>query len=75
MKILQWVAWLSVILGVILMIMGGLFLVKFNPMAFRHTSSFFVAADSFFLLSIALFIFTKHRCECCCDTKDNNPIE
>jgi hypothetical protein len=62
MKILQWVAWLSVILGVILIIMAGLFMVKVNPMDFRHLSSFFLAADSFFLLSIALFIFTKPRC-------------
>jgi len=73
MKILQTIAWISVILGVILIIMACLCMVHINPVHVKQTSHYFIASNSFLLLSIALFIYSKIKCDSCCDSKEDKP--
>ncbi|HVN58715.1 MAG TPA: hypothetical protein VMT63_10480 [Bacteroidales bacterium] len=64
MKTLTWVAWLSLGGGclIILLALISLLLGK-NLFGFTHIVNFFITANTFFLLAIALFIYI-YRCKC-----------
>jgi len=64
MKILNWIAWISGGIGVLLMLLGfisAIFGRFINPNL--ESISFFHAANSFFLVTVALFVFL-YRCQC-----------
>ena len=66
MEALKWIAWLSIGLGVIIVLIGiiaGMFLSRPYLGVITNATTFFIAANSFFLLSIALFIYI-YRCKC-----------
>ena len=65
MKILKWIAWISAGVGLIALLLapisylfnGG------NALVGLHIVNFFHVASTFFLITIALFIYV-YRCEC-----------
>ncbi|MCU0461276.1 MAG: hypothetical protein MUF36_04580 [Bacteroidales bacterium] len=64
MKALNWIGWASAGIGFILMLLGiisGLISKKILPI--QHAVNYFHMANSFFLVTIALFIVVN-RCEC-----------
>jgi hypothetical protein len=66
MKALNWIAWISACMGAIILLLGvisGMFLPRPYLGMVTHMTTFFNAATSFFLLTIALFIFL-YRCQC-----------
>jgi hypothetical protein len=64
MKVLNWIAWISAGIGVLLILLAGIStLTKSVLLGVVHTVNYFHAANSFFLLAIALFVFL-YRCEC-----------
>jgi hypothetical protein len=65
MKIIRWIAWGSAGIAVLILIIAAISF--FTSTLFgniSHGAVYFHAANSFLLLSIALFIASKH---CCCD--------
>ena len=73
MKILKWVGWASAAVGAILIVLGTLSqLFKSIHFGIQHNFSIFIAASSFLLLAIAIFIATKNCCQDCCN-KDDKP--
>jgi hypothetical protein len=64
MKTLNWIAWISGGIGVLIILFAGIsVLIGRNLFGFTHLINYFLAADSFFLITIALFIVVN-RCEC-----------
>ncbi len=64
MKTLNWIGWISAGIGVIIVLLAGIsILLGKNIFGFSHVVNYFHAANSFFLLTIALFIVVN-RCEC-----------
>jgi hypothetical protein len=63
MKALTWIAWISAGIGILFMLFGGLCYRFVNVFNFNQGLSYFQIANSFFLLTIALFIFL-YRCQC-----------
>jgi hypothetical protein len=66
MKALNWIAWISACVGALFLLLGiisGMFLPRPYFGMVTHVATFFNAADSFFLLTIALFVFL-YRCQC-----------
>jgi hypothetical protein len=64
MKTLNWIGWISGGIGVLIVLLAGIsLLMGKNLFGFKHVVSFFHAANSFFLITIALFIVVN-RCEC-----------
>jgi uncharacterized membrane protein len=66
MKALKWIAWFSLGLGALVVFLGiiaGAFLPRPYLGMITNATTFFTAANSFFLISIALFIFL-YRCQC-----------
>jgi hypothetical protein len=64
MKKLNWIAWISAGIGVLLILLAGItLLTESKILGIEHSVSCFHAANSFFLITIALFIFL-YRCEC-----------
>lgn len=65
MKALKWIAWISGGIGLIFLILVPVSLIfnGGNAIIGLHIVNFFHAANSFFLVTIALFIFL-YRCEC-----------
>ena len=64
MKALNWIAWISAGIGVIFVALGliqGVFRINFFPGA--EIINYFHAGNSFFLITIALFIYL-YRCQC-----------
>jgi hypothetical protein len=63
MKALNWIAWISSGIGVVFVLLGFVSALfgRFNPGT--ESINFFHAANSFFLITIALFIFL-YRCDC-----------
>jgi len=64
MKTLNWIAWASAGAGVILILLGfitGLLSRKILPV--QHAVNYFHMANSFFLITVALFIVVN-RCDC-----------
>jgi len=64
MKILNWIGWISAGIGALIVLLAGIsVLIGKNIFGFSHVVNYFHAANSFFLLTIALFIVVN-RCEC-----------
>jgi uncharacterized membrane protein len=66
MKALNWIAWISAGVGAIILLLGiiaGMFLPRPYFGVVTNATTFFIVANSFFLLTIALFIFL-YRCQC-----------
>jgi len=66
MKALSWIAWISVGVGALILLLGiisGIFLPRPYLGMVTNATTFFIVANSFFLLTIALFIFL-YRCQC-----------
>ncbi|MGD0583607.1 MAG: hypothetical protein ABR974_11780 [Bacteroidales bacterium] len=64
MKTLNWVAWISFGAGCLILLLAAVsLLMGRNLFGFTHIVNFFNAANSFFLIAIALFIFV-YRCKC-----------
>jgi ABC-type nickel/cobalt efflux system permease component RcnA len=62
MKALNWIAWISSGIGVVLLILAGVSLIEGRAIIVENTINYFHAANTFFLITIALFIFL-YRCE------------
>jgi hypothetical protein len=65
MKALNWIAWISSGIGIIIILIGLIsgILGRSILSGVTHIVNFFLISDSFFLITIALFIFL-YRCEC-----------
>jgi hypothetical protein len=64
MKVLNWIGWISCCIGILIIVFAGISLILGrNLFGFSHIINYFNAANSFFLITIALFIVTN-RCEC-----------
>jgi len=66
MKTLNWIAWISLGAGTLILLLGiisGMFLTRPYFGIVTNATTFFNVAGSFFLLTIALFIFL-YRCDC-----------
>ena len=66
MKTLNWIAWISLGIGAFILILGiiaGIFLPGPYLGMVTNATTFFISANSFFLLSIALFIYI-YSCKC-----------
>jgi hypothetical protein len=65
MKIIRWIGWASTAIAVVILIFAVIaFLTGKSILHVAHGTSYFIAASSFLLLAIAIFIATK---QCCCD--------
>jgi hypothetical protein len=63
MKTLNWIGWISAGIGVIIVFLAVIsILVGKNIFGFGHVVNYFHAANSFFLITIVLFIVV-YRCE------------
>jgi hypothetical protein len=63
MKALTWIAWISAGIGVVFLLLAPISIIAGKTIIGSHIINFFHAANSFFLFTIALFIFL-YRCEC-----------
>lgn len=63
MKVLNWIGWASAGMGVVFVISGIIQVVFGRLRPNTEIINYFHVANSFFLLTIALFIFL-YRCEC-----------
>ncbi len=64
MKALNWIGWISAGIGTIIILLAAISIIAGkNVFGFSHVVNYFHAANSFFLLTIALFIVVN-RCEC-----------
>jgi hypothetical protein len=66
MKSLTWIAWISAGAGALILLLGiiaGMFLPRPYFGLVTNATTFFTVASSFFLLTIALFVFL-YRCKC-----------
>jgi hypothetical protein len=64
MKTLNWIAWISFGAGCLILLFAAIsLLLGKNLFGYAHVISFFHAANSLFLLTIALFVFL-YRCKC-----------
>jgi ABC-type nickel/cobalt efflux system permease component RcnA len=64
MKTLNWIGWISGGIGAIIILLAAISIVTGkNIFGFVHVANYFQAANSFFLMAIALFIVV-YRCEC-----------
>jgi hypothetical protein len=64
MKALKWIAWISAGIGVLFILFAAISIFTgLNVLGFIYRPNYLQVADSFFLLTIALFIFL-YRCEC-----------
>jgi hypothetical protein len=66
MKALNWIAWISSGIGAIILLLGiiaGMFLPRPYFGKVTNATTFFIVANSFFLLTVALFLFI-YRCRC-----------
>lgn len=64
MKTLNWIGWISFGIGVLIILFAGIsLLTEKNLFGFVHVVNYFQTANSFFLVTISLFIFV-YRCEC-----------
>ena len=64
MKTINWIGWITCGIGVLILLLAGISLLTGkNLFGFTHVVNYFQAANSFFLLTIALFI-VAYRCEC-----------
>jgi|WetSurMetagenome_2_1015567.scaffolds.fasta_scaffold01697_1 hypothetical protein len=70
MKALNIIGWCSLGFGTGILLLAAISMVAGSHLfGFTHLVNYFIAADSFFLITIALFIVTN-RCDC--NRKQNN---
>jgi hypothetical protein len=62
MKALNLIAWISLGIGVVFVLMGVIQSIFGQFLRGNHLINYFIAGDSFFLITIALFIYL-YRCE------------
>jgi hypothetical protein len=71
MKTLRWIAWISAGIGGVIIILACIsLLIGKGILGFNHAVNFFQASNSFLLMAIALFIYTKCCCCCTCDESE-----
>lgn len=64
MKALNWIAWISGCVGVLIMLLGVISgLIGRSILPIQHVANYFHIANSFFLITIALFVFL-YKCQC-----------
>jgi hypothetical protein len=63
MKTLNWIAWISGGIGVVFVILGLIQLLVGRLRSGTEIINYFHAGNSFFLITIALFVFI-YRCQC-----------
>ncbi|MCX6329754.1 MAG: hypothetical protein NTZ85_09635 [Bacteroidia bacterium] len=64
MKALNWIAWTSACIGVLIILLGVISgLIGKSILPIQHVVNYFHVANSFFLITIALFVFL-FRCQC-----------
>ncbi|MGA1977200.1 MAG: hypothetical protein ABSG89_05015 [Bacteroidales bacterium] len=64
MKALNWIAWGSAGIGVLFMLLGLISgLLGKKILSIQHVVNYFNIANSFLLLTIALFVYL-YRCQC-----------
>lgn len=63
MKALNWIAWISGVIGVIFLLSGFLSAVFGRFVSGVESVNYFHAANSFLLITISLFIYL-YRCQC-----------
>jgi hypothetical protein len=64
MKALKWIAWISAVIGVLFILIGGIeYLFKVRVIGAESLVQYFNTASTFFLFTIMLFVFL-YRCEC-----------
>lgn len=63
MKTLNWIAWISGGIGVVFIILGIIQLLVGRLRPGTEIINYFHAGNSFFLITIALFVFI-YRCQC-----------
>ncbi len=64
MKSLNWIGWISFGIGVFILLLAAISLITGkNIFGFSHVVNYLYAANSFFLMAIALFIVV-YRCDC-----------
>jgi hypothetical protein len=67
MKALRWIAWISVGIGALIILLAAITLITGKSLFYVvHTVNYFITANSFLLLAIAILIALK-QCGCCCD--------
>jgi hypothetical protein len=64
MKTLNLIGWISICCGILMILLGIVSgLINKNIMPINHVVNYFHVANSFFLITIALFIVVN-KCEC-----------
>jgi len=63
MKALNWIAWISIGIGLVLVLLGVIQPVFGKTLPGSHIINYFLAGDSFFLITIALFVYLI-KCQC-----------
>ena len=63
MKMLNWIAWISGGIGVLFVLLGVIQSLFGQFLRGSQLINYFLAGDSFFLITIALFIYI-YRCKC-----------
>jgi|GEM_PF-655566 len=68
MKALRWIAWISGAIAVVIIILAGIAVLTGKLIhGIEHGVNYFHVANSFLLITIAIFIATKQCCCCCKD--------
>jgi len=60
LKVLNWIAWISTCIGLILMLLSILSYWSppdSNILGFEHRVNYFITANSFFMITIIIFIY------------------
>jgi hypothetical protein len=64
MKTILWMGWTSLAVAVLIILLAAVFLITGKEIfGIKHLVNYFHAANTFILLTIALFIFV-YRCDC-----------
>ena len=59
MKTLKWIAYISAVIGLILVVLGSVSAVfHIRLMQVNYMSSYFMGANSFFLITVIIFLYT-----------------
>lgn len=57
-KVLNWIEWISALIGVVFILFAGIgFIFKIPILGYKDVLSFLIAANTFFMLTIVLFLF------------------
>ena len=74
MKVLKWIAYSSGVLGALLILTGiGSVITNKHNLQYVYTASYFLAGNSFLLITIVLFLFI-HTDQHKKDSSDFNPL-